>query len=132
MQSRKESYYDELRDLVIVRDRMCRRAYMRILGVPKSNVFHVHHVMPRNGCPSMDREDNLIALAWEDHETKAHGPEAAKWRILYREYLHCEEVETWREKHSAEIAAAAAKKEECRIRRKRKDCTVKKTCNCFR
>lgn len=133
MQKREPKYYGPLRELAWKRDLACHEAYKVHIGIDAPGRDYVlHHVRHRNGCPSMDREDNVISADPREHTEYIHGPKEYEIREKILEYLSCGEVEAWRQRNREEIEAVEALKEECRIRAVRKGCTVKKQCLSFR
>lgn len=78
--------YAKNRKLVLERDRFCR-----VCG-GKENL-QAHHVMFRSQAGANHQQSNLILLCNECHATYAHGPEAKKYRNLFRAYIWLRMVE---------------------------------------
>lgn len=117
--NRNRAYYSRLMELVKERDWACRRSYEALIGAMPEGAAHVHHVWHRNGCASMDREENLVTLSWEVHG-RIHGGEERAWRPRLLEYLESGEVEAWREEHREELEEIERMKEEADMRKRQR------------
>ena len=119
----------KLRRLVKERDMWLWKTYEEILGIScPTRDIEIHHVKP-HGEGGEDKESNLICLeAWIHraifHTTMGHVDPGMQQRAL--EYLNCEAVKEWREKHQRELEAIYMEREEERIKRKRAGCIPKK------
>lgn len=122
--NRNRAYYYRLMELVKERDWACRETYKALIGAMPEGAEHVHHVRHRNGCASMDREDNLVTLDWRLHG-RIHGGEESRWRPRLLAYLASEEVEAWREEHREELDALEAMKEEADMRKRQRAMKLK-------
>lgn len=124
--NRSGKWYRDLCDLVKRRDMACRAAYRKYLPFPPPmGLAHVHHIRHRNGCASMDAEENLISLDPRVH-MELHAGRESEYRNYIYTYIESEEVEAWRAAHAEEIVAVLQSKEDSILRMRQKKNRLKK------